>query len=96
MPADVPEAHGMGQMCVDISSATTFAGDAIVSLIRQNTGLTDLDVSNCRLGAHVCKDLASAIAANRSIQYLLLDGNPFGDGAGTGPSLLFSNQSPEF
>ena len=67
--------------------AATYVGDAIVSLIRQNVGITDLDISSCRLGSHVCNDLASAIAANRSMQYLRLDGNPFGDGAGTGPML---------
>jgi hypothetical protein len=67
--------------------AATYAGDAIVSLIRQNVGMTDLDISSCRLGSHVCNDLASAIAANRSMQYLRLDGNPFGDGAGTRPML---------
>jgi len=62
-------------------TAAADAGDALVALIRQNQGITDLDVSNCRLGSHMCKDLASAIASNRSIQFLLLDGNPFGDGA---------------
>jgi hypothetical protein len=72
--------------------AATYAGDAIVSLIRQNVGMTDLDISSCRLGSHVCNDLASAIAANRSMQYLRLDGNPLGDGAGTG-SMLCSQVS---
>jgi Leucine-rich repeat (LRR) protein len=57
------------------------AGDSLVAMIRQNTSITDLDVSSCRLGSHLCKDLAGAIAENRSLQYLLLDGNPLGDGA---------------
>jgi hypothetical protein len=51
-------------------------------MIRNNKGITDLDISNCRLGSHICKDLASAIASDRAIRFLLLDGNPFGDGAG--------------
>ena len=57
------------------------AGESLVQIIQKNVSITDLDVSSCRLGSHLCKDLARAISQNKNIQYLLLDGNPFGDGA---------------
>lgn len=61
-----------------------------MGLIRHNVGITELDVSNCRLGSQMCKDLADAIAANSTIQYLLLDGNPLCDGAGEALASVFS------
>lgn len=56
--------------------------EAMVALIQENEGITDLDISNCRLGPNICKDLAKAIKENVTLRYILLDGNPFGDGAG--------------
>ena len=56
--------------------------EAMVALIQENKGITDLDISNCRLGPNICKDLAKAIRENVTLRYILLDGNPFGDGAG--------------
>lgn len=41
------------------------AGDSLVNVIQNNEGITELDISSCRLGSHLCKDLARALASNR-------------------------------
>ena len=46
-------------------TAGSDAGDSLVGIIQNNEGITDLDISSCRLGSHLCKDLANALASNR-------------------------------
>jgi len=56
---------------------------ALVEMIAMSRSLTDLDLSNCRLGANLGKALAAAIRANSSLEALKLDNNAFGE-AGEG------------
>jgi hypothetical protein len=47
------------------SKDVSAAGLALVSMIKKTTSLTELDASNCRLGARLCLELADAIKANK-------------------------------
>jgi len=51
----------------------------VVTMITKNKFLTDLDLSQCRIGCVLAKDLAGAIAKNTSLKRLNLDSNPCGD-----------------
>ncbi len=49
------------------SKDVSAAGLALINMIRKTTSLTELDASNCRLGARLCLELADAIKTNRYI-----------------------------
>ena len=51
----------------------------VVTMITKNKFLTDLDLSQCRIGCVLAKDLAGAIAKNTSLKRLNLDSNPCGE-----------------
>jgi hypothetical protein len=50
----------------------------LADLLRSSRSLTDLDVSNCRLGAGACHALAGVLRQNTGLQFLQLDGNRLG------------------
>ena len=54
---------------------------ALVYLVSKTETLRDLDITSCRLGVHLAKELAQAIRKNRSLRVLKIDGNPLGEGA---------------
>jgi len=57
------------------------AGESLVHLLKTNKTLTDLDVSNCRLGESICRDLAKALRDSPTLQFVQLDGNRLKDEA---------------
>lgn len=56
----------------------TTGGAALVDLMKRTMSLTELDVSNCRLGSKLCGELAAALKNNKTLQHVMLDGNPLG------------------
>lgn len=51
---------------------------ALVDMIKKTKSLTELDVSNCRLGAALSGELASALNSNTTLEHFVMDGNPMG------------------
>lgn len=64
----------------------------IVRMVNECKSLTDLDLSNCRIGPALGKGLADAIAKNWSIVAIKLDSNPFGTAGEDIMSALRSRQ----
>jgi len=50
----------------------------LVRMVTQCKSLTDLDLSNCRIGPALGKGLAAALSKNTSIMAIKLDSNPLG------------------
>lgn len=62
-------------------AAPLSAGEVLAHLISQTTTLQHLDMTNCRIGERVARELANAIRSNGSLKSIRLDGNPLGSGA---------------
>ena len=54
----------------------------LVAMLKNSASITDLDLSNCRIGPNLGKALAEAIGTNESLQTLKLDSNPLGVAGG--------------
>jgi hypothetical protein len=60
-------------------------GRAMGMMLAENRNLTRLDCSNCRMTVECTEELSAGLAANDTVQTLLMEWNPFGDGV---PQLL--------
>ena len=61
-----------------VKGGATSGAAALVDMIKRTRSLTELDISNCRLGAASCGELAAALDSNSTLEDFVMDGNPLG------------------
>ena len=76
--AEDAEESGVRAASPHISPPKQGMQHGLVEMLKNSATITDLDLSNCRIGPNLGKALAEAIRTNESLQTLKLDSNPLG------------------